>query len=149
MPEALRLKEDTERADKTRKEKKKGSQGTSPFNPPLLHPFSHSLTLSTVTVFLQKYHHKGAFHQDLEILKKHDYTAPTLSTVDVSSLPEVLQKRNFGKMSQSKYTHLADQDTSRKRDDGFGKLGGGGGSGNSCFNCGGPHVSLSLSNSTV
>lgn len=35
MPEALRLKEDTERADKTRKEKKKGSQGTSPFNPPL------------------------------------------------------------------------------------------------------------------
>ncbi|GAA5885709.1 hypothetical protein JCM16303_003122 [Sporobolomyces ruberrimus] len=126
MPEALRLKEDTERAEKTRKEKKKGSQ-----------------------VFLQKYHHKGAFHQDQEILKKHDYTAPTLSTVDVSSLPAVLQKRNFGKMSQSKYTHLADQDTSRK-DGGFGRGGGstkpGGGSGNAtgngngCFNCGGPHL---------
>ena len=54
-------------------------------------------------------------------------------------------------MSQSKYTHLADQDTSRKRDEGFGKFGaggsGGGGGGNSCFNCGGPHVRLF--NSTV
>ncbi|GAA5906929.1 uncharacterized protein JCM6883_005735 [Sporobolomyces salmoneus] len=131
MPEALRLKEDTERAEKSRKEKKKGSQ-----------------------VFLQKYHHKGAFHQDQEILQKHDYTAPTISTVDVSSLPSVLQKRNFGKMSQSKYTHLADQDTSRK-DGGFGGGGGssmkpgagggaggigGGSNGNGCFNCGGPHL---------
>ncbi|GAA5833815.1 hypothetical protein JCM3766R1_000107 [Sporobolomyces carnicolor] len=120
MPEALRLKEDTERAEKSRKEKKKGSQ-----------------------VFLQKYHHKGAFHQDQEILKKHDYTAPTISTVDVSSLPAVLQKRNFGKMSQSKYTHLADQDTSRK-DGGFGggssRGGAGTSNGNGCFNCGGPHL---------
>ncbi|GAA5970831.1 hypothetical protein JCM3765_005579 [Sporobolomyces pararoseus] len=122
MPEALRLKEDTERAEKSRKEKKKGSQ-----------------------VFLQKYHHKGAFHQDQEILKKHDYTAPTISTVDVSSLPSVLQKRNFGKMSQSKYTHLADQDTSRK-DGGFGGISksgskpGGNATGNGCFNCGGPHL---------
>ncbi|GAA5941633.1 uncharacterized protein JCM15063_001644 [Sporobolomyces koalae] len=121
MPEALRLKEDTERAEKTRKDKKKGSQ-----------------------VFMQKYHHKGAFHQDLDILKKHDYTAPTISTVDVSSLPEVLQRRNFGKASQSKYTHLADQDTSRK-DGGFGggsssRLGGSGGHSTGCFNCGGPHL---------
>lgn len=100
-------------------------------------------------VFLQKYHHKGAFHQDQEILKKHDYTAPTISTVDVSSLPSVLQKRNFGKMSQSKYTHLADQDTSRK-DGGFGGISktgskaGGNATGNGCFLCGGPHVRIYL-----
>ncbi|GAA6063714.1 hypothetical protein JCM10212_001825, partial [Sporobolomyces blumeae] len=119
MPEHLRLKEDTERAEKSRKDKKKGSQ-----------------------VFMQKYHHKGAFHQDQEILKKHDYTAPTESTVDVSALPAVLQRRNFGKASQSKYTHLADQDTSR-RDGGFGtgRTGtGGAGGGAGCFNCGGPHL---------
>lgn len=40
MPEELRLKEDTDRAEKTRKEKKRGQQA-----------------------FLQKYHHKGVFHQ--------------------------------------------------------------------------------------
>lgn len=40
MPEELRMKEDTERAEKTRKEKKRGQQA-----------------------FLQKYHHKGVFHQ--------------------------------------------------------------------------------------
>jgi len=40
MPEALRLKEDTERADKTRKEKKKGSQG--PFFLLLSLPSLHS-----------------------------------------------------------------------------------------------------------
>ncbi|GAA5951275.1 hypothetical protein JCM21900_003824 [Sporobolomyces salmonicolor] len=124
MPEALRLKEDLERAKKSREEKKKGSQ-----------------------VFLQKYHHKGAFHQDLEILKKHDYTAPTeAQNVDVSALPAVMQKRNFGKAHQTKYTHLADQDTSRQSG-GWGAptrpLGGPGGNtagGEGCFVCGGPHL---------
>lgn len=39
LPEALRMKEDTERAKKSREEKQKGNQ-----------------------VFMQKYHHKGAFY---------------------------------------------------------------------------------------
>ncbi|KAL8277818.1 hypothetical protein RQP46_009801 [Phenoliferia psychrophenolica] len=89
LPEALRMKEDMDRAQKTRDEKSKGNQ-----------------------VFLQKYHHKGAFYTDTEVLKKHDYTAPTTSTNrNVESLPAVMQKRNFGKAHQTKYTHLADQDT--------------------------------------
>ncbi|GAA6000567.1 microfibrillar-associated 1 family protein [Rhodotorula paludigena] len=124
MPEELRLKEDTERAEKSRKEKPKGNQA-----------------------FLQRYHHKGVFHQDLDILKKHDYTAPTESTVDVSALPAVMQKRNFGKAHQTKYTHLAAEDTSRQHG-GFGRSGpsgaGGagvaGGAGQGCFVCGGPHL---------
>lgn len=40
LPEELRIKEDTERAEKSRKEKQRGQQA-----------------------FLQKYHHKGVFHQ--------------------------------------------------------------------------------------
>lgn len=129
LPEAIRFKEDMERADKSRKDKPKGQQ-----------------------VFLQKYHHKGAFYTDNEILKKHDYTAPTVSTVlDKSSLPAAMQKRDFGKRSQTKYTHLAKEDTT-KQDAGWakksllsgggagGSAGGGGGAGG-CFSCGGPHVS--------
>ncbi|GAA5867857.1 hypothetical protein JCM3774_005886 [Rhodotorula dairenensis] len=126
LPEELRIKEDTERAEKSRKEKQRGQQA-----------------------FLQKYHHKGVFHQDMEILKKHDYTAPTESTItDVSSLPAVMQKRNFGKAHQTKYTHLAAEDTSRQSG-GWGRPGGGGGGGGSgaaggsgagCFLCGGPHL---------
>ncbi|KAL7416675.1 splicing factor, Prp19-binding domain-containing protein [Mrakia frigida] len=106
MPEQERMREDLERAEKGRREKPKGQQ-----------------------VFLQKFWHKGAFHQDDEILQR-DYSAPLESTVDVSSLPKVMQKRNFGKMSQSKYTHLVDQDTTAK---GFGGSGGGG---QGCFTCG-------------
>lgn len=40
LPEEVRIKEDTERAEKSRKEKQRGQQA-----------------------FLQKYHHKGVFHQ--------------------------------------------------------------------------------------
>lgn len=85
--------------------------------------------------------------QDSDILSKHDYTAPTESTVDVSALPAVMQKRNFGKAHQTKYTHLAAEDTSRQSG-GWGRPGGGGGGGGAggggagCFVCGGPHVSL-------
>ncbi|GAA6029145.1 hypothetical protein JCM8097_001621 [Rhodosporidiobolus ruineniae] len=123
MPEELRLKEDTARADKSRKDKPKGQKA-----------------------FLEKFHHKGVFHQDLDILSKRDYTAPTTSTVvDVSSLPSVMQKRNFGKAHQTKYTHLADQDTSRTnggwgRETRPGGGAGGKGGGEGCFNCGGPHL---------
>jgi len=49
--------------------------------------------------------------QDEDILRKHDYTETTASTVDVSLLPKVMQVRDFGKRSRTKYTHLLDQDT--------------------------------------
>lgn len=131
IPEALRLKEDTERAKKLR-EAKMANRGQQ--------------------AFLQKYHHKGAFYTDenADVLSKHDFTAATESTlVSTDSLPKVMQVRNFGKMGRTKYTHLADQDTT---DRGAGWAAGGraGGStgrqgadniGKGCFNCGGPHVS--------
>lgn len=149
LPETLRLKEDLERAKASRDAKPKGQQ-----------------------VFLQKYHHKGAFYtvrlvshssflfapadslfvrqQDLEVLKKHDYTAPAESTNrNMESLPAAMQVRNFGKRSQSKYQHLAKEDTTKpdagwaKKGPGFGGSGGGkdgAGAAGGCFTCGGPHV---------
>ncbi|SPQ93621.1 unnamed protein product (mitochondrion) [Plasmodiophora brassicae] len=67
--------------------------------------------------FLQRYHHKGAFYQDkvdTELLQR-DYAAPTGvdAEIDRAALPAVLQVKNFGFASRTKYTHLADQDTSR------------------------------------
>lgn len=137
MPEEQRMKEDVERANKLREEKPKGQQK-----------------------FLQKYWHKGAFHQvgrlfsiikiilnicqDDEVLKRHDYTAPTESAVDVSMLPKVMQVKNFGKRSRTKYTHLVDQDTTLSTG-GFGgtnsiKSGGHSTDVGGCFTCGGPHL---------
>jgi microfibrillar-associated protein 1 len=85
--------------------------------------------------------------QDEEILKRHDFTEATESTVDVSLLPKVMQVRNFGKRSRTKYTHLLDQDTTATTG-GFGgtapvKAGGkttGDGQAPGCFLCGGPHM---------
>ncbi|CAA7260013.1 unnamed protein product [Cyclocybe aegerita] len=121
LPEEQRLKEDLERAQKLREEKPKGQQK-----------------------FLQKYWHKGAFHQDEEILKRHDFTEATESTLDVSSLPKVMQVKNFGKRSRTKYTHLVDQDTTSGTG-GFGgvapvRSGGTGLEAGGCFLCGGPHL---------
>ncbi|KAH7916476.1 splicing factor, Prp19-binding domain-containing protein [Hygrophoropsis aurantiaca] len=121
LPEEQRLKEDMERANKLREEKPKGQQK-----------------------FLQKYWHKGAFHQDEEILKRHDFTEATESTMDVSLLPQVMQVKNFGKRSRTKYTHLLDQDTTAGNG-GFGgsgsvKTGGRSIDGGGCFLCGGPHL---------
>lgn len=127
MPEALRLKEDTERAAALRADKaaNRGQKN-----------------------FLQKYHHKGAFYADDEILQRYDYTAATGDAVqDVSSLPKVMQVRNYGKMGRTKYTHLVDQDTS-DRNAGWSAAGGSskGKQGadmlnmGGCFNCGGPHM---------
>ncbi|KIK04314.1 hypothetical protein K443DRAFT_427001 [Laccaria amethystina LaAM-08-1] len=121
MPEEQRMKEDLERAQKLREDKPKGQQK-----------------------FLQKYWHKGAFHQDEEILKRHDFTEATESTIDVSMLPKVMQVKNFGKRSRTKYTHLLDQDTTVSAG-GFGgtapvRAGGTSLDGGGCFLCGGPHL---------
>ncbi|KAF9066568.1 splicing factor, Prp19-binding domain-containing protein [Rhodocollybia butyracea] len=128
MPEEQRMKEDLERAQKLRDEKPKGQQK-----------------------FLQKYWHKGAFHQvcfHTEILKRHDFTEATESTVDVSLLPKVMQVKNFGKRSRTKYTHLLDQDTTVSTG-GFGgtapvKAGGKSTDAGGCFLCGGPHMKKEL-----
>ncbi|KAL0950478.1 hypothetical protein HGRIS_007290 [Hohenbuehelia grisea] len=121
LPEEQRMKEDLEHAQKLREAKPKGQQK-----------------------FLQKYWHKGAFHQDADILKRHDFTGATESTVDVSLLPKVMQVRDFGKRSRTKYTHLLDQDTT-VASGGFGgtapvKAGGSSMDGGGCFLCGGPHL---------
>lgn len=65
--------------------------------------------------FMQKYYHKGAFYQDDEAVKTIDATAPTLEDkMDITILPKSMQVKNFGKSGRTKYTHLADQDTTDK-----------------------------------
>jgi len=68
--------------------------------------------------FMQKYYHKGAFFKDVQendSVFQRDFTAPTLidREVDKSQLPKPMQVKNFGMKGNTKYTHLADQDTSR------------------------------------
>lgn len=82
-------------------------------------------------------------------MKKHDYNEATESAIDVTLLPKVMQVRDFGKRSRTKYTHLLDQDTT------VGNGGFGGATpkpgakpfeqGQGCFNCGGPHLKKGLS----
>lgn len=73
--------------------------------------------------FLQKYWHRGAFFQDagdtqaaeppaVGDLAGRDFSAPTGEDLfDRESMPRVMQKRNFGRRGQTKWTHLVDQDT--------------------------------------
>eukprot|EP01117_Protostelium_nocturnum_P019359 TRINITY_DN8379_c0_g1_i2.p1 TRINITY_DN8379_c0_g1~~TRINITY_DN8379_c0_g1_i2.p1 ORF type:complete len:369 (-),score=185.29 TRINITY_DN8379_c0_g1_i2:57-1163(-) len=69
--------------------------------------------------FMQKYYHKGAFFrtydEEDQIENKWDFNQPTLEDKhDKSILPQVMQVKNFGKRGRTKYTHLVDQDTSKK-----------------------------------
>lgn len=122
MPEDIRMAEDMEYAEATRS-KEKAQMG-----------------------FLQKYYHKGAFHQDDDSeLFTRDYTAATESQVDMASLPKVLQVRDYGKASRSKYTHLTDQDTSSggwgTAHQAFGRPSDTQNQGQTgCWNCGGDHM---------
>ncbi|WWD21575.1 hypothetical protein CI109_106061 [Kwoniella shandongensis] len=127
MPEEQRLREDMEFAERTR-EKEKGQMG-----------------------FLQKYYHKGAFHQDDNLLAR-DYTGATEGAVDMSMLPKVMQVRDFGKASRTKYTHLADQDTSQGGWGAAARQAGPGGVGptqTGCWNCGGPHQRKDCPNNNI
>lgn len=76
-------------------------------------------------------------------MKRHDYTEATVSTIDVSLLPKVMQVKNFGKRSRTKYTHLVDQDTTISTG-GFGGQApfrpNGANAQSGCFLCGGPHL---------
>ncbi|KAI4836531.1 micro-fibrillar-associated protein [Plasmodium brasilianum] len=73
-------------------------------------------------LFMQKYYHRGGFYQDLfeegkEEIYLRDYNEPVYEDrIDKENLPKVLQVRrgNFGKQGQTKYTHLLDNDTSKK-----------------------------------
>ena len=70
--------------------------------------------------FLQKYHHKGAFYMDDDTLAKagegdvrnRDTDGAVLDDkFDKQALPKVMQVKDFGFQGRTKYTHLADQDT--------------------------------------
>ncbi|CAG8572033.1 11597_t:CDS:2 [Funneliformis mosseae] len=92
MSEEHRMKEDMERIKKQREEKPKSQYK-----------------------FLQKYYHKGAFYLENEDVFQRDYTKATPDEVaHKEDLPKVMQVKNFGRAGQTKWTHLADQDTSTK-----------------------------------
>lgn len=81
-------------------------------------------------------------------MTRRDYTEATESTIDMTMLPKVMQVKNFGKRSRTKYTHLVDQDTTISSG-GFGgtapvKQGGTSLEGGGCFLCGGPHLKKGL-----
>ena len=67
--------------------------------------------------FMQKYYHQGVFYRDGSIVEENildrDFNKATGQDkyIDFEKVPEAMKRKNFGKMSQSKWTHLANEDT--------------------------------------
>jgi len=67
--------------------------------------------------FMQKYYHKGAFFQDDNLvdqkIMERNYLAPTREDkfIDFETVPDIMRVKNFGMMSQTKWTHLVNEDT--------------------------------------
>ena len=67
--------------------------------------------------FMQKYYHQGVFYRDGDLvdnkLLNRDFNQATGQDkyIDFEKVPEAMKRKNFGKMSQSKWTHLANEDT--------------------------------------
>lgn len=71
--------------------------------------------------FLEKYHHRGAFYMDEDSVRAGDVRLRQLDSgpaVDRAALPAPMQVRDgkFGMRGQTKYTHLAAEDTTAKGD---------------------------------
>ena len=67
--------------------------------------------------FMQKYYHQGVFYRDGDLVEdkllNRDFNQATGQDkyIDFDKVPEAMKRKNFGKMSQSKWTHLANEDT--------------------------------------
>lgn len=68
--------------------------------------------------FLQKYYHKGVFYMDEDSIsdkndvRKRDNTKATgEDTFNKEAMPKVMQVKNFGRSGQTKWKHLAAEDT--------------------------------------
>ena len=71
---------------------------------------------SSTMRFLQRYYHVGAFFADErstdDAFQRNFHSATGEdATVDKTTLPAVMQVKHFGLKGRTKYTHLADQDT--------------------------------------